>query len=76
MNNIQKIVDVGLCISCGVCSANCPKSCITFERKNGIYQPKAREICINCGRCLQVCPSENMKTDIDASDISSYVLGS
>lgn len=75
MNNIQKTVDAGLCISCGVCSANCPKSCIVFELKNGMYQPKAREICINCGRCLQVCPSENMETDINTSDITSYVLG-
>lgn len=76
MNNIQKAVDAGLCISCGVCSANCPKSCITFELKDGLYQAKAREICINCGRCLQVCPSENMEADIDAFDIPSYVLGS
>lgn len=76
IDNIQRIVDAGLCISCGVCSVNCPKSCITFELKNGMYQPKAGESCINCGRCLHACPSENMEMDIDVSDIPSCVLGS
>lgn len=76
MNNIQKIQDAGLCISCGVCSANCPKDCITFELQNGMYQPQAGGVCINCGRCLKVCPSEKLGEDIDASKLSAYVLGS
>lgn len=75
MNNIHKIRDAGLCISCGVCSANCPMNCIVFKLKNGMYQPQAEDSCINCGRCLQVCPSVKIGADIDSSDISTYVLG-
>lgn len=75
MNNIQKIRDTGLCISCGACSANCPKDCISFELKNGMYQPKVGVGCIDCGRCLRVCPSEKLGEGIDSSNLPAYVLG-
>ena len=75
MNNIRKIRDSGLCISCGACSANCPKDCISFELKNGMYQPKVGGKCIDCGRCLRVCPSEKLGEGIDSSNLPAYVLG-
>ncbi|HHU01901.1 MAG: DUF362 domain-containing protein [Christensenellales bacterium] len=42
------------CISCGVCSAECPQDCIT-EGDNK-YEINAEE-CIDCGSCADVCPT-------------------
>lgn len=75
MNNVEKIKNSGLCISCGVCSANCPFDCIYLELKNGIYQPQVGTNCINCGKCLQVCPSEKIGENIDGSDLTAYITG-
>lgn len=78
MKNIEIIRDAGLCISCGVCAANCPKDCITYEfSPEGMLCPKVGAgDCVKCGRCLEVCPSSEFETDIDPDQISSYVMGS
>lgn len=54
---VKYTADNGLCCGCGVCKGICPKKCISWERKNGLYVPRIDEIqCINCGMCLSVCP--------------------
>ena len=46
-----------LCCGCGVCAGICPKSCISWERKDGLYLPRIdEEKCVNCGMCAAVCP--------------------
>ncbi len=52
MNNVMKIVDLGMCVGC--CSCNCAH--ITFkENKNGIPTPVIDDTCTNCGKCLSQC---------------------
>lgn len=41
------------CISCGVCAAECPVSCIT--EGDGKFVIDA-DSCIDCGNCANVCP--------------------
>jgi NAD-dependent dihydropyrimidine dehydrogenase PreA subunit len=41
------------CISCGVCEAECPVSCIS--QGDPIYVIEAAS-CIDCGSCAEVCP--------------------
>ena len=41
------------CISCGVCEAECPTSCIS--EGDGAYVINGPE-CIDCGACAGVCP--------------------
>lgn len=41
------------CISCGICSRNCPVDAIDVEDKANIEH----DICIGCGECTTVCPT-------------------
>lgn len=51
------------CTECGACSASCPKSAITFNNKNGFYEPAIdTEKCVKCGRCREVCHVVNDET--------------
>ena len=55
--NVSATVEDGLCISCGICKAVCPKDCITYKRDGGLFVPVIeQQTCINCGRCLKSCP--------------------
>lgn len=50
-------VKSGLCCGCGVCKGICPKACIHWEKKNGLYVPHVNaQICVSCGICASVCP--------------------
>lgn len=42
-----------LCITCGGCSAVCPKNCIMVY-ENWIEIVKNE--CIKCGTCVRICP--------------------
>lgn len=54
---ISTIVNTGQCVSCGLCSAVCPKSCIALNKKEGTYLPQIdEEQCIKCGLCNHICP--------------------
>ena len=75
MKNINCIKEANLCISCGVCAANCPKNCISYKLNNGMYLPEISNECIMCGKCAKVCPSINMEYDADNNEIENYVLG-
>ena len=58
MNNIS---ENAFCSGCGVCSAVCPKNCIsTEENTRGELRAKVNpDICVSCGKCKTVCPSFN-----------------
>lgn len=56
-NTVKKTVQADLCSGCGICKAICPKECISWNRKNGLYVPNINEQqCVNCGLCASVCP--------------------
>ena len=56
-NTVNKTVRADLCCGCGVCKAICPKACISWDRKNGMYMPCIdAQQCVNCGLCAAVCP--------------------
>lgn len=56
-STVKKTVQAGLCCGCGVCKAICPRECISWNRKNGLYIPNVNEQqCVNCGLCASVCP--------------------
>lgn len=57
MNTVHTTVEWNLCMSCGVCQGICPKGCISWNKKNGLYMPHIDEQqCVNCGLCTSVCP--------------------
>lgn len=54
---ISKTVSAGLCTGCGICAGICPKECVGWERREGMYLPRIDEAaCISCGLCAKVCP--------------------
>jgi len=56
-NTVQYTAENKLCCGCGVCKGICPKACITWDRKNGLYLPCIDEsCCVDCGLCASVCP--------------------
>ena len=56
-NTVKKTVHADLCCGCGICKAICPKECISWNEKNGLYVPNINEQqCVNCGLCASVCP--------------------
>lgn len=57
MKTVARTVLAGLCCSCGICKGICPKECISWDRKNGLYIPHIDEQkCVSCGLCAAVCP--------------------
>lgn len=43
------------CISCGVCTSECPVDAISEGDDKYVINP---ETCIDCGACAGVCPSD------------------
>jgi len=54
LNLKGKVVDTGLCTSCGTCVGICPVSCIHINENN---EPQLFDGCTDCGLCLEFCPS-------------------
>ena len=78
--NIKQTTDWNLCCGCGVCVGICPKQCIAWERKNGMYQPWIDTAeCVLCGLCAKVCPGlghkyakKEAKTAVIGTVLHSY----
>lgn len=57
---MDKVCEYKDCTGCGLCSAQCPKKCISMESGNqfGHLFPKIDQaICIDCGLCQKNCPA-------------------
>ena len=49
------VVDLKICVACGVCMKACPKGAISVYR--GCYALVDGEKCVGCGLCAKVCPA-------------------
>ena len=57
MKTVAFTVNNNLCCGCGVCKGICPKDCISWERKGGLFLPHIDETkCVGCSLCASVCP--------------------
>ena len=54
-----------LCKGCGLCMVKCPKKCLSWSKKVGLYQTPCVEPnpadCIACGMCALTCPDSAIK---------------
>lgn len=74
--NIQSVRERGLCISCGICAANCPENCITMERVGQEVLPDIDEKrCLRCGLCLKACSAPSLGEAVPEGNIERYLLG-
>lgn len=55
---MKKICSSKKCTGCGLCIANCPKKCISFEKGflGHVYPVINQKLCIDCGICKSHCP--------------------
>jgi coenzyme F420 hydrogenase subunit gamma len=71
---MQEVVNVGLCMGCGSCSAACPVRAISME----FGKPQGqRDLCINCGACYSQCPRSffNFEVMNEFEGISELIAG-
>ena len=50
-------IEIGDCISCGLCMRSCPSGAIVVDRKAGIWTID-RFDCVQCGSCVTACPKK------------------
>lgn len=64
--NVTRTRDLGLCLSCEICSAACPADAIAMEYRAGQFLPRVDDgKCTDCGLCLEICPG----VDIDPFEL-------
>ena len=58
INNLQDVVNWGLCVGCGACKYACNKNAILLENivTIGIRPKFKNHICSDCNECLSICP--------------------
>lgn len=47
--------DKSVCVACGACVKECPRSAITIFR--GCYSVVDVERCVGCSKCAKICPA-------------------
>jgi formate hydrogenlyase subunit 6/NADH:ubiquinone oxidoreductase subunit I len=75
----KQVFDISLCVSCGLCSRDCPAKAIEMVEVNGKKRPMFfLDRCIFCYQCAESCPRNAIKaTDIfelATTDKSSLVV--
>jgi len=59
----KQVFDINLCISCGLCSRDCPAKAIEMVEVNGKKRPMFHlDQCIFCYQCAEGCPRNAIKS--------------
>jgi ech hydrogenase subunit F len=59
----KQVFDISLCISCGLCSRDCPAKAIEMVEVNGKKRPLFHlDQCIFCYQCAEGCPRNAIKS--------------
>ena len=55
------------CMSCGMCSEECPVNAIGPEDRNGkagyVKYVIDTDKCVECGNCIDICPANAVRYD-------------
>jgi ech hydrogenase subunit F len=75
----QQVFDIKLCISCGLCSRDCPAKAIEMVEVEGKRRPQFKlDQCIFCYQCAESCPRNAIKSsvfyELATTDKSSLVM--
>jgi formate hydrogenlyase subunit 6/NADH:ubiquinone oxidoreductase subunit I len=74
-----QIFDVALCVSCGLCSRDCPAKAIDMVDVEGKRRPQFKlDQCIFCYQCAESCPRNAIKSsvfyELATTDKSSLII--
>ena len=59
----KQVYDISLCISCGLCSRDCPAKAIEMVDVEGKKRPLFHlDLCIFCYQCAESCPRNAIKS--------------
>jgi len=59
----KQVYDINLCISCGLCSRDCPAKAIEMVEIDGKRRPLFHlDLCIFCYQCAESCPRNAIKS--------------
>jgi formate hydrogenlyase subunit 6/NADH:ubiquinone oxidoreductase subunit I len=59
----KQVYDLNLCISCGLCSRDCPAKAIEMVEVDGKRRPLFHlDLCIFCYQCAESCPRNAIKS--------------
>ena len=59
----KQVFDISLCVSCGLCSRDCPAKAIEMVDVNGKKRPMfLLDRCIFCYQCAESCPRNAIKS--------------
>ncbi len=75
----QQVFDIKLCVSCGLCSRDCPAKAIEMVDVEGKRRPQFKlDQCIFCYQCAESCPRNAIKSsvfyELATTDKSSLVI--
>lgn len=75
----KQIFDVNLCISCGLCSRDCPAKAIEMIEVEGKKHPMFYlDRCIFCYQCAESCPRNAIKSsklfELASTDKSALII--
>ena len=75
----QQVFDINLCVSCGLCSRDCPAKAIEMVEVEGKKRPQFNlDKCIFCYQCAESCPRNAIKSsviyELATTDKSSLVI--
>ena len=74
-----QVFDIKLCVSCGLCSRDCPAKAIEMVEVEGKKRPQFKlDQCIFCYQCAESCPKNAIKSsvfyELATTDKSSLVI--
>jgi ech hydrogenase subunit F len=59
----KQVFDINLCVSCGLCSRDCPAKAIEMVDVDGKRRPLFHlDLCIFCYQCAESCPRNAIKS--------------
>ncbi len=75
----MQIFDINLCISCGLCSRDCPSKAIEMVEVDGKKRPMFHlDRCIFCYQCIEGCPRNAIKGskifELASTDKSALII--
>jgi len=75
----QQVFNINLCVSCGLCSRDCPAKAIEMVEVDGKRRPQFKlDLCVFCYQCAESCPRNAIKSsvfyELATTDKSSLVI--